>query len=151
MYRGTHDVVADERNEHVLIYVNGELVPRAQAKISVFDSGFLIGDGIWEGLRLHYDVLVFLGEHQLKDVRRPDDTAVLSDRQGVHTSCPNYFFLERYTEAYLEEMRSFVSAIRENRSPMVTGQDGKAPIVIGLVAKKSLDEKRPVRLKEIEG
>lgn len=63
MYRGTHDAVADERNEHVLIYVNGELVPRDQAKISVFDSGFLIGDGIWEGLRLHHDVLVFLDEH----------------------------------------------------------------------------------------
>lgn len=63
MYRGTHDAVADERNEHVLIYVNGVLVPRDQAKISVFDSGFLIGDGIWEGLRLHHDVLVFLDEH----------------------------------------------------------------------------------------
>ena len=63
MYRGTHDAVADERNEHVLIYVNGELVPRAQASISVFDSGFMLGDGVWEGLRLHRDVLVFLDEH----------------------------------------------------------------------------------------
>ena len=63
MYRGTHDAVADERNEHVLIYVDGELVPRDQAKISVFDSGFLVGDGVWEGLRLHHDVLVFLDEH----------------------------------------------------------------------------------------
>ncbi|HTP08737.1 MAG TPA: aminotransferase class IV [Anaerolineae bacterium] len=62
-YRGTHDAVPDERNEHVLIYVNGELVPRAEARISVFDSGFLIGDGVWEGLRLHHDVLVFLDEH----------------------------------------------------------------------------------------
>jgi len=63
MYRGTHDAVPDERNEHVLIYVNGELVPRAEAKVSVFDSGFLIGDGVWEGLRLHHDVLIFLDEH----------------------------------------------------------------------------------------
>jgi branched-chain amino acid aminotransferase len=63
MYRGTHDSVPDERNEHVLIYVNGELVPRDQAKISVFDSGFLIGDGVWEGLRLHHDVFVFLDRH----------------------------------------------------------------------------------------
>ncbi|MCC7162048.1 MAG: aminotransferase class IV [Anaerolineae bacterium] len=63
MYRGTHDAVADERNEHVLIYVNGELVPRGQARVSVFDSGFLIGDGVWEGLRLHHGVLVFLDEH----------------------------------------------------------------------------------------
>ena len=63
MYRGTHDAVPDERNEHVLIYVNGALVPRDQAKVSVFDSGFLIGDGVWEGLRLHHDVFVFLNEH----------------------------------------------------------------------------------------
>ncbi len=63
MYRGTHDAVPDERNERVLIYVNGELVPRAEAKISVFDSGFLIGDGVWEGLRLERDAFVFLDEH----------------------------------------------------------------------------------------
>src|SRR5438477_9970343 len=63
MYRGTHDAVPDERNAQVLVYVNGELCPRAQAKVSVFDSGFLIGDGVWEGLRLHHDVFVFLDEH----------------------------------------------------------------------------------------
>lgn len=63
MYRGTHDALTDERNERVLIFVNGELLPRNEAKISVFDSGFLIGDGIWEGLRLHHDQLVFLDEH----------------------------------------------------------------------------------------
>ena len=63
MYRGTHDALPDERNASVLIYINGDLVPRDQAKISVFDSGFLIGDGVWEGVRLHHDVLVFLDEH----------------------------------------------------------------------------------------
>ncbi len=63
MYRGTHEAVPDERNLHILIYVNGELVPRAEAKISVFDSGFLVGDGVWEGLRLHHDTFVFLDEH----------------------------------------------------------------------------------------
>jgi len=63
MYRGTHEAMPDERNAHILIYVNGELVPRSAAKISVFDSGFLIGDGVWEGLRLHHDTFVFLDEH----------------------------------------------------------------------------------------
>lgn len=62
-YRGTHDALSDERNAHVLIYVNGALVPREQARISVFDSGFLVGDGVWEGLRLHHDRLVFLDDH----------------------------------------------------------------------------------------
>jgi branched-chain amino acid aminotransferase len=60
---GTHNAVQDDRNENILIYVNGELFPRNEAKISVFDSGYLVGDGIWEALRLHDDVLVFLNEH----------------------------------------------------------------------------------------
>jgi len=60
---GTHNAVEDDRNEKILIYVNGELFPRNEAKISVFDSGYLVGDGIWEALRLHDGVLVFLDEH----------------------------------------------------------------------------------------
>jgi branched-chain amino acid aminotransferase len=63
MVHGTHNAIADERNDKVLIYVNGDLVPRDEASISVFDSGYLIGDGIWEALRLHEGVLVFLDEH----------------------------------------------------------------------------------------
>lgn len=63
MTHGTHNAVYDPRNEDVLIYVNGELYPRNEAKISVFDSGYLVGDGVWEGFRLHRGVLVFLKEH----------------------------------------------------------------------------------------
>ena len=63
MARGTHDSIEDDRNESILIYVNGELVPRNEAKISVFDSGYLVGDGVWEGLRLHKGVFVFLEDH----------------------------------------------------------------------------------------
>jgi branched-chain amino acid aminotransferase len=63
MVHGTHNAIADERNDKVLIYVNGDLVPRDEASISVFDSGYLIGDGIWEAVRLHEGVLVFLDEH----------------------------------------------------------------------------------------
>ena len=63
MTTGTHEYVEDPRNENVLIYVNGEIVPRPEAKISVFDSGFLLGDGIWEGIRLHYGNLAFLDAH----------------------------------------------------------------------------------------
>jgi len=63
MIHGTHNAVDDPRNEEVLIYVNGELFPRNEAKISVFDSGYLVGDGVWEALRLHDGVLVYLNEH----------------------------------------------------------------------------------------
>ncbi|MEP6987360.1 MAG: aminotransferase class IV [Chloroflexota bacterium] len=63
MPHGTHDALPDPRNDDVLISVNGNLVHRNDAKISVFDSGFLIGDGVWEGIRLHHGSLVFLDEH----------------------------------------------------------------------------------------
>ena len=61
--RSTHDALDDPRNKDVLVYINGEMVPRDQAKVSVFDSGFLVGDGVWEGIRLHDGVFVFVDEH----------------------------------------------------------------------------------------
>ena len=63
MLTGTHVAVDDSRNQDILIYINGELLPRNEAKISVFDSGYLIGDGIWEAVRLHNGVLVFIDQH----------------------------------------------------------------------------------------
>jgi branched-chain amino acid aminotransferase len=63
MARGTHDTLADPRNAEVLIYLNGELVPRDEAKVSVLDSGFMLGDGVWEGLRLHNGRYAFLDRH----------------------------------------------------------------------------------------
>jgi branched-chain amino acid aminotransferase len=59
----THDAADDPRNADILIYVNGELRPRAEATVSVYDSGFLLGDGVWEGLRLYNRKWAFLGEH----------------------------------------------------------------------------------------
>ena len=50
-------------NQNILIYVNGELLPRSEAVISVYDSGFLMGDGVWEGIRLIQDKWIFLDEH----------------------------------------------------------------------------------------
>ncbi len=63
MSTGTHSYQDDPRNASVLVYVNGELMPRDQAMVSVFDSGFILGDGVWEGLRLHNGRLAFLDEH----------------------------------------------------------------------------------------
>jgi len=59
----THLAELDERNTTVLIYVNGDLVPRGQAVVSVFDSGFMLGDGIWEGMRLYNGHWSFIDEH----------------------------------------------------------------------------------------
>ncbi|HIE81645.1 MAG TPA: aminotransferase class IV [Candidatus Poseidoniales archaeon] len=60
---GTHEYEDDPRNENVWISVNGELLRRPDAKISVLDAGFLLGDGVWEAFRLHRGVLVFLDAH----------------------------------------------------------------------------------------
>jgi myo-inositol 2-dehydrogenase/D-chiro-inositol 1-dehydrogenase len=60
-----------------------------------------------------------------------------------------YFFLKRYMESFIAEMKEFVQSIRENTSPPVTGIDGRIPVVIGMAAKKSYLEHRPVRLSEI--
>jgi len=59
----THDFVEDPRNESLLVHVNGELKPRAEAAVSVFDSGFLMGDGVWEGLRVHDGRVPFWDRH----------------------------------------------------------------------------------------
>lgn len=63
MAHGTHDFKDDPRNATILIDINGELKPRAEAMISVFDSGFILGDGVWEGLRVHDGHYAFLGLH----------------------------------------------------------------------------------------
>lgn len=63
MTHGTHNAVDDPRNESILIHINGKLFTRSEAQISVFDSGYLVGDGVWEALRLHEGVLVFADEH----------------------------------------------------------------------------------------
>lgn len=60
---GAHASIDDERNQNILIYINGELVPRAEAKVSVYDSGFMLGDGVWEGLRLHNGQFSFIDDH----------------------------------------------------------------------------------------
>ncbi len=60
---GTHDYLDDPRNADIWIDINGDLKRRAEAMVSVFDSGFILGDGVWEGIRLHNGGLAFLGAH----------------------------------------------------------------------------------------
>ncbi|MEO9469219.1 aminotransferase class IV [Parasphingorhabdus sp.] len=63
MAKGTHDYAEDPRNQNILINVNGVMTPRAKAVVSVFDSGFMLGDGVWEGLRVHKGRIAFLDAH----------------------------------------------------------------------------------------
>ncbi len=61
--KGTHEYQDDPRNADILIDINGEYFAREAARISVFDSGFVLGDGIWEGLRVHNGKIAFLEQH----------------------------------------------------------------------------------------
>ncbi len=59
----SHSYISNPKNEDIFININGKLFHRSEAKISVFDSGFLLGDGVWEGIRLHKSKLVFIEDH----------------------------------------------------------------------------------------
>ena len=59
----THSFIVNPKNEDIFININGTLFKKSEAKISVFDSGFLLGDGVWEGIRLHKSTLVFIEDH----------------------------------------------------------------------------------------
>ncbi len=78
------------------------------------------------------------------------DTAVISDARGVHGSLPLFFFVERYTESYIAEMKAFVACLLGDETPPVTGRDGRIPVVMGYAAKKSYEENRPVKLSEVD-
>jgi myo-inositol 2-dehydrogenase/D-chiro-inositol 1-dehydrogenase len=78
-----------------------------------------------------------------------DSTAYFSDERGVLAEPPLFFFLERYKQAYRDEISSFIRAIETDGKTEVTAEDGLQPVLIGLAAKKSLLENRPVRIEEI--
>ena len=81
----THDAEDDPRNRDILIYVDGKLKPRAEATVSVYDSGFMLGDGMWEGMRLYDGTWAFFDEHmdRLFDSCKAVSLDIGMDRQGV--------------------------------------------------------------------
>lgn len=82
----THDAEADARNDDLLIYVNGQCVPKDQAVVSVYDSGFMLGDGLWEGLRLYDGVWTFFEQHmdRLFDSCKATSLDIGMTRQQLH-------------------------------------------------------------------
>ncbi len=77
------------------------------------------------------------------------DTVTFSGSEGSRTASPPDFFVERYKAAYLSELQAFIQCIQKETQPLVTGEDGRAPIVMGYAALKSLRENRPILLSEI--
>ncbi|MGR3322767.1 MAG: aminotransferase class IV [Pseudooceanicola sp.] len=91
----THEAEEDARNRDILIYVNGDLVPRDEAKVSVYDSGFLLGDGMWEGMRLYDGEWAFFDAHMDRffDSCHAVSLDVGTDRAGIRDA------LEKTAEA----------------------------------------------------
>ncbi|HVU13313.1 MAG TPA: inositol 2-dehydrogenase [Phototrophicaceae bacterium] len=77
------------------------------------------------------------------------NSATISTAQNIRRDLPLNFFLERYTESYLNEVLAFVDAVKNNKPVPVSGEDARVPVVMGLAARKSYDENRPVKLSEI--
>jgi myo-inositol 2-dehydrogenase / D-chiro-inositol 1-dehydrogenase len=78
------------------------------------------------------------------------NTAIINDSSGIRRDLPLYFYIERYKESYISEMEAFVDAVLHDKPTPVGGHDGRMAAVLGLAAKKSLDEHRPVHLSEID-
>lgn len=94
-------------------------------------------------------VEIFGSEGMIKvDNNAPDNHNYYSD-SGVHASLPLNFFMDRYMEAYSKEMKEFCSAVINNNPISVDGKDGLKAVIVGLAAKKSVQENRPVKLSEI--
>jgi myo-inositol 2-dehydrogenase/D-chiro-inositol 1-dehydrogenase len=74
---------------------------------------------------------------------------VVSGEKSVYTDLPLNFFMQRYTESFAMELQLFVQAVLEDKTTPVTGDDARVPVVMALAARKSYDEHRPVKLKEI--
>lgn len=81
---------------------------------------------------------------------RSPDTVVVAGSDGITAGLPYSFFMDRYTGGYQGIMQEFVSMIQNDTPPSVTGADGRAPIVAGMAAAKSLKEGRPVKLSEVD-
>lgn len=77
------------------------------------------------------------------------NAAVVSTGESIRRDLPLHFFMDRYRDSFEQEMRAFVESVMEDKPASVTGQDGRAPVVMALAARKSYEEHRPVRLEEI--
>ena len=95
-------------------------------------------------------VEVFGSQGLLRAGNETADRHIYSNTEGVHGPLPLYFFLERYTASYVAELQSFVDCVVNDTTPEVTGIDGRIPVLMGLAAKRSYEEKRPVRLEEVD-
>jgi branched-chain amino acid aminotransferase len=142
----THQAAEDARNEEIKIWLNGRVVPKAEAVVSVYDSGFMLGDGVWEGLRLYDGHWAFLDEHmdRLFEAAKAIDLDIGMDNAGViaaleATRAAN----EMTTDAHARLMVTRGVKTRPFQHPSLS-QQGPTVTIIMEHSKPSIP--RPIRL-----
>ncbi len=142
----THQAADDKRNEAIKIYVNGQITPRDQAVVSVYDSGFMLGDGIWEGLRLYHGTWAFLDDHmdRLFEAAKAIDLDIGMDRAAViaaleATRAAN----DMTTDVHARLMITRGVKVKPFQHPSLS-QSGPTMVIICEYSKPSLP--RPIRL-----
>jgi len=142
----THTAEEDVRNESILIWVNGALKPRAEAVVSVYDSGFLLGDGVWEGLRLYNGRWAFLEDHlgRLFEAAKAIDLDIGMDRAGVKAALEEVRQANGMeTDAHARLMVTRGTKIRPFQHPSLS-RSGPTMVIIAEHSQPKLP--RPVRL-----
>ena len=142
----THQAEDDARNETILIWVNGALKPKAEALVSVYDSGFMLGDGVWEGMRLYDGKWAFLDEHieRLFEAAKAIDLDIGMDRAGIkealeQTRAAN----EMHSDAHARLMVTRGVKMRPFQHPSLS-RSGPTVVIIMEHSRPSIP--RPIRL-----
>lgn len=145
-HQTTHAAVEDARNEHIKIYLNGKIVPKAEATVSVFDSGFMLGDGVWEGLRLYDGCWAFLDEHmaRLFEAAKAVDMDIgLSQDELVQAVFDTQAANDMHTDAHARLMVTRGVKVRPFQHPSLS-QSGPTIVIIMEHSKPAIA--RPLRL-----
>lgn len=142
----THAAEEDARNEIILIWVDGELKPKAQAVVSVYDSGFMLGDGVWEGIRLYNGKWAFIDEHITRlfeaakaidlDIARTPDQVIAAVLETQHAN-------KMTTDAHCRLMVTRGRKVRPFQHPSLS-RSGPTMVIIMEHSRPKLP--RPIRL-----
>lgn len=142
----THQAEDDLRNESILIWVNGKIVPKSQAMVSVYDSGFMLGDGVWEGIRLYNGRWAFLDEHMdrlFEAAKAIDLDIALTRDQVMQAVLDTQKANEMTTDAHARLMVTRGVKTRPFQNPRLS-QQGPTMVIIMEHSRQKLP--RPIRL-----
>ena len=142
----THQAEEDRRNEDILIYVDGQIVPKAKATVSVYDSGFMLGDGVWEGIRLYNGKWAFLDQHieRLFEAAKAIDLDIAMTPDGVKKALLETQKANRMTtDAHARLMVTRGVKVRPFQHPSLS-RSGPTMVIIMEHSKPKIP--RPIRL-----